>query len=326
LSSKRKKVLVTGACGFIGSHLTNYLQNKGHNVIATDIKPQVQCYLRLRTEHFYQGDLRDRTTIDDIFTKTGKEIDYVYHLAADMGGIGYIMQVRADIMQNSTRINLNMLDACRRYGVKRIFYSSSACVYPEEKQLNPDVYPLKESDAIPAHPDTYYGWEKLYMEYMLAAYNEDYGLEPRIARLHNVFGPYGAYHGKKEKAPAALCRKIAIAKDGEAIIVWGDGKQTRSFCYIDDILRGIDLLMESDYAKPLNLGSDRLVTIDELAKILIEISGKTLTIKHDLSKPQGVRGRNAELTLVKKIIQWEPKIPLETGLKKTYLWIVSMVT
>jgi len=316
------KVLVTGACGFIGSHLVNYLKEKGHFVKAVDVKQQSECFLRLEADEFHHADLRDYSNC--LFVT--KDVDYVYHLAANMGGIGYITSVGADIMRDSTLVNINMLEACIKNDVARIFYSSSACVYPNYKQEEPLVEPLKESDAYPADPNEYYGWEKLYMEKMLEAYHRDYGLHVRVARFHNIYGPYGTYEGGREKAPAALCRKVALAEDGGSIVLWGDGKQTRSFLYIDDCLRGVDMLMESDRDEPLNIGSDRLVTIDELARMIIKISGKNLTIEHDLSKPQGVRGRNADLTLVKKALGWEPEVSLEEGMEKTYKWILQQVT
>lgn len=316
------RVLVTGACGFIGSHLVNYLKHKGFYVIAADIKPKTECFLDLEADETYQLDLREWSSWTFL---ASRRIDRIYHLAANMGGIGYITSVGAAIMHDNTLMNINALETGRKFGIERIFYSSSACVYPNYKQTEPHVEPLKENDAYPADPNEYYGWEKLYMEKMMEAYMKDYGLEIRIARFHNIFGPYGTYKGGKEKAPAALCRKAALARDGDSIVVWGDGKQTRSFLYIDDCLRGIDMLMESDYNEPLNIGSDRLVTIDELAQIIIEISGKNLTIKHDLSKPQGVRGRNADLTLIKSVIGWQPQISLEEGLRRTYEWIAEMV-
>jgi nucleoside-diphosphate-sugar epimerase len=252
-------------------------------------------------------------------------MDYVFNFAADMGGIGYITKVGADVMWNNVMINANMLKASVKNGVRRFFFASSACVYPEYKQTTPEVAPLREEDAIPAQPDTYYGWEKLFTEKMCEAFQKDYGLEVRIARYHNIYGPYGTYKGGREKAPAALCRKVAEASDPGEIVIWGDGKQTRSFLYIDDCIDATIKLMESDYDKPVNIGSDRLVTIDELADIIIKISGKKIVKRYDLTKPQGVRGRNADLTLVRKVLNWEPKIPLEEGLKRTYKWIEEMV-
>jgi nucleoside-diphosphate-sugar epimerase len=315
------KVIVTGACGFIGSHLTNYLKDKGYFVIAADVKPKSECYLKFKADKFYRTDIRDYKKC----LQLTKDIDYVFHLAANMGGIEYITTVGAEIMRDNTMMNINMLESCIANNVKRLFYSSSACIYPIYRQTEALIEPLKESDAYPADPNEYYGWEKLYMEKLMEAYHRDKGLEVRIARFHNVYGPYGTYEGGKEKAPGALCRKVALAKDGGSIEVWGDGKQTRSFLYIDDCLRGIDMLMQSNYNEPLNIGSDRLVTSDELAQIIIKVSGKNLTIRHNLSKPQGVRGRNADLTLIKKVLGWEPKVSLEEGLGKTYKWISKQV-
>jgi GDP-D-mannose 3',5'-epimerase len=316
------KVLVTGACGFIGSHLVNYLKEKGNYVKAADIKPKSECYLKLKADKFYRTDIRNYSKC----LLLTKDMDYVYHLAANMGGIEYITTVGAEIMRDNTMMNINMLESCKANNVKRIFYSGSACVYPIYRQQKALIEPLKESDAYPADPNEYYGWEKLYTEKLMEAYHRDLGLEVRIARFHNVYGPHGTYEGGKEKAPGALCRKVALAEDGGFIEVWGDGKQTRSFLYIDDCLKGIEMLMHSDYNEPLNIGSDRLVTLDELAQIIIKVSGKNLTIKHNLSKPQGVRGRNADLTLIRKVLGWEPKVSLEEGLSKTYKWIFQQVT
>lgn len=242
-----------------------------------------------------------------------------------MGGIGYITQVGADIMHNSALMNINMLRAAVKTEVERFFFASSACVYPEEKQLIENVLPLKEADALPAHPDTFYGWEKLMMEKMCEATQQDYGLDVRIARFHNIYGPEGTYEGGKEKAPAALCRKVALALNPGQISMWGDGKQTRSFLYIDDCLSGILKLFHSNHDKPINIGSDRLITISELANMIISHSGKDIQIEHDLTKPQGVRGRNADITLAKQILKWKPKISLEEGMARTYDWIDQMV-
>jgi nucleoside-diphosphate-sugar epimerase len=242
-----------------------------------------------------------------------------------MGGIGFITSVGADVMYDNILINTYIIKACLKNKVKRLFFSSSACIYPTYKQEMPEVKPLKEEDAYPADPDNYYGWEKLFTEKMLDAFEKDYGLEIRIARYHNIYGPKGTYKGGREKSPAALCRKVAEASDPGEIEIWGDGKQTRSYCYIDDCIKGTIMLMESDYNKPLNIGSDRLVTIDELADIIIKISGKRIKKKYNLNAPQGVRGRNADLTLVKKILDWQPQVSLENGLEKTYRWISEMV-
>ena len=313
------RCLVTGGKGFIGSHLVNYLKSQGYYVINADIVRE--SFLETKEDLFYQVDLRN-PTVCEVITQ---DVDWVFNLAANMGGIGYITKIGADIMRDNTMINLNMLEACRKNNVKRIFFSSSACVYPEYLQETTEVKPLKECDAFPAAPDQYYGWEKLYAELLMEAYHKDYGIDIRIARFHNIYGEYGTYEGGKEKAPAALCRKVAKAKDGDSIIIWGDGNQTRSFCHVDDAVRGILMLMKSNYTKPVNIGSDRLVTINELAQMIIDISGKKLTITHDLTKPQGVRGRNADLTLVKKVIGWEPKITLEEGLRRTYRWIYKQI-
>lgn len=316
----KKRILVTGAGGFIGSHLARKLFREGQFVRAVDIKWD---------GYFDEPYHSEKLTLDlrnyENCLKVTKGIDYVYHLAADMGGIGYITKVGADVMHNSGLMNMNMLQASVENKVTRFFFSSSACVYPLYKQLNPDVEPLKEEDAIPADPDSFYGWEKLFMEKMCEAYQKDYGLDVRVARFHNVYGPYGTYDGGREKAPAALCRKVAKAPNPGEIIIWGDGKQTRSFLYIDDCLEGFISLMESDYNKPINLGSDRLVTINELADIIIKISGKQITKKYDLSAPQGVRGRNADLTLVKKVLGWRPSVSLEEGIRKTYRWIEDQI-
>lgn len=257
--------------------------------------------------------------------KAAEDIDYVYNLAANMGGIGFITSTGADIMRDNSLININMLEAAVKNKIKRFFFSSSACVYPEEKQLTPEVIPLKESDAYPAHPDTYYGWEKLYAEELCLAYTKDYGLEIRIARFHNIYGPFGTYDGGREKAPAAMCRKIAKAKNNAEIEIWGDGLQTRSYCYIDDCVAGVIALMNSNITEPLNIGSDRLVSVNKLADIVAKIAGKTISKKYKLNAPQGVRGRNADLSLVKEKLGWEPKVSLEEGLEETYEWIKSKV-
>ena len=250
-----------------------------------------------------------------------KGVDKIYTLAANMGGIGFITSVRADVMRDNVLINVNMAEASRLAGVKRLFYSSSACIYPTFKQESPEVTALKESDAYPADPDNEYGWEKLFSERVYKSYHQDHGLDIRIVRYHNIFGPEGTYEGGREKAPAALCRKVALIKDGDNIEIWGDGKQTRSFCYIDDCLEGTYRLMESDYKEPLNIGSDRLVTINGLVDIISNIAGKKLKKVHQSDKPQGVRGRNSDNTLLKKVLKWEPEISLEKGLKMNYEWI-----
>jgi nucleoside-diphosphate-sugar epimerase len=257
--------------------------------------------------------------------KATTDIDKVYHLAADMGGMQYISNVHADVMRNSGLMNLNIAEACRMNKVKRIFFSSSACIYPEEKQMTPEVVALKESDAYPANPDTAYGWEKLFMENVLAAYAKDCGLEIRIARYHNIYGPEGTYEGGKEKAPANMCMQIARAEDGGNMTVFSDGKQTRSFCYIQDCLEGTYRLMESDIDEPLNIGSDELVSMNHMAELIIGISGKNMSIIHDTTKAQGVRGRNSDNTLIKEKFGWAPSTKLEDGLRETYAWILGHV-
>jgi nucleoside-diphosphate-sugar epimerase len=248
-------------------------------------------------------------------------MDEVYQLAADMGGIGYITSNHAVVFRNNALINLHMLEAARNIRVKKYLFTSSACIYPQYLQNKPDVRPLKEEDAYPADAEPGYGWEKLFTELACRYYMKDYGLKTYAVRFHNIFGPLGTYEGGREKSPAAICRKIALAKQEDEIDIWGDGLQTRSYCYIDDCVEGIYRLMQSEYHDPINLGQDRLITINELVDMIAKISGKKITKRHDLAKPQGVRGRNADITLIKKVLGWEPRISLEDGLEKTYKWI-----
>jgi nucleoside-diphosphate-sugar epimerase len=313
------RVLVTGAGGFIGHHLVSRLKQEGHWVRGVDVKPPE--YSDIDADEFRLLDLRKW---EDCLEAT-KDVDDVYALAADMGGMGFISANHAVILRNNALISVHTMEAARLNGVKRYLYTSSACVYPEHLQVDADVTPLKESDAYPAAPQDAYGWEKLFTEKLAEYFAEEFGLDTRIVRFHNIFGPYGTWDGGREKAPAALCRKVAQAEDGGSIEIWGDGLQTRSFCYIDDCVEGIYRLMNSGYQQPLNLGTERMVTINELAQIIIELSGKSgLTLKH-VEGPQGVRGRNSDNSRLRQVLGWEPTTRLEDGLEATYRWIEKQV-
>jgi nucleoside-diphosphate-sugar epimerase len=314
------KVLVTGGGGFIGSHLAAYLYSQGYFVRVADVKFDEYLSKQYCTERL-KCDLRN---FNDCLSAL-EGVDIVYNLAANMGGIGFITSVGADVMHDNVLINANMLNASLRSGIKRFFFSSSACIYPKYLQTDTDTVGLKEEDAYPADPNEAYGWEKLFSEEMAKSYQRDYGLNVRIARFHSMYGPEGAYKGGREKAPSALCRKVAEASDPGTIEIWGDGKATRSFCYIDDLVRGITALMGSDYSAPINIGSDRLISIDELADLIINISGKKITKTYNLKAPEGVRGRNADISLARRLLGWEPRIPLEDGLARTYRWVKMMV-
>ena len=315
-----ERILVTGGGGFIGSHMARYLYQQGNFVRVADIK--FDDYIQ---EKYCSEKLRlDLRKLENCLEAT-RGIDKVYNFAANMGGIGFITSVFADVMHDNVLINTYMLEASVQNKVKRFLFSSSACVYPNFKQIKPEVEGLKEEDVYPADPNEAYGWEKLFTEEMVKAYQIDRGLDARIPRYHNIYGPEGTYKGGREKAPAALCRKVAEASNPGTIEIWGDGKATRSYCYIDDCIKGTVALMESDYDKPLNIGSDRLVSVADLADIIIKISGKKITKTYNPSAPEGVRGRNADLTLVKKVLAWEPQIRLEDGLARTYRWIKMMV-
>ena len=325
-----KTALVCGAGGFIGSHLVRRLKAEGFWVRGVDLK--LPGFSPTAADDFVQGDLRDpvlcRTIVES--PAPGRVFDEVYQLAADMGGAGYIFtgENDADIMHNSATINLNMLDALQRRGVGRVFYSSSACIYPEHNQLDPDNPNCEESSAYPAAPDSEYGWEKLFSERMARHYREDYGLATRVARYHNVYGPEGTYDGGREKAPAAICRKVIAAKMSgkHEIEIWGDGEQTRSFMYIDDCTDGTIRLLQSDIIEPLNIGSDELVSINRLVDIVEKIAGVKLKRSYKLDAPKGVRGRNSDNTLIKKLMNWAPSIRLEDGMEKTYKWIHDEMT
>jgi len=313
-------VLVTGAGGFIGHHLVKYLVKRQYLVRGVDIKAPE--YERTDADDFVIVDLRNYAEC----MKLTRNVDEVYHLAADMGGIGYISSSHANITINNTLINAHTLHAARENGVKRFLFSSSACIYPQHLQKKPDVVPLREEDAFPADPEEGYGLEKLYMEKLCQYFTEDWGFATRIVRFHNVYGPLGTYDGGREKAPAAICRKVAVLANRGEIEIWGDGKQTRSFMYVDDCIEGIYRIMRSDYSAPLNLGTDELVSIDELVDIISKIAGKSLVKRHDTSRPQGVRGRNSDNSRLRKVLGWEPSTSLRQGLIPTYRWIKERVS
>lgn len=316
-----KEILVCGAGGFIGSHLVKRLKQEGFWVRGADLKyPE---FSETAADEFVIGDLRDPIVCRDV---TDRAFDEVYQLAADMGGAGFIFTGEHDseVMHNSATINLNMVDICSKMGVKKIFYSSSACIYPEYNQMDPDNPKCSEESAYPAAPDSEYGWEKLFSERMYLAYHRNNGLQIRIARLHNIFGPEGTWQGGREKAPAAFCRKIAEAKNGGHIEMWGDGKQTRSFLYIDECLEGVRRLMDSDFTGPVNIGSEEMITINGLAEMTMDIASKQLTIKH-IEGPLGVRGRNSDNKLIYRELGWMPAMKLRDGMEITYRWVEEQV-
>ncbi|HMK67791.1 MAG TPA: NAD-dependent epimerase/dehydratase family protein [Stellaceae bacterium] len=316
-----KSALVCGAGGFIGSHLVSRLKREGFFVRGVDLKfPE---FVPTEADDFVIGDLRDFAVCNRV---VDRRFDEVYQLAADMGGAGYLFtgENDADVMHNSAQINLNMLEACLRRDTRRIFYSSSACMYPEYNQRDPDNPKTAEDSAYPAAPDSEYGWEKLFSERLYLAYGRNKGIEARIARYHNIFGPLGTWNNGKEKAPAALCRKIAEAKKGGEIEIWGDGKQTRSFLYIDECIEGTIRLMRSSWTGPVNIGSEEMVTIDGLAGEIMQVAGKKVAIRH-IPGPLGVRGRNSDNRLIEEKLGWKPSAALKDGLAKTYAWIARQV-
>ena len=313
------KAVVTGAGGFVAHHLVKRLKAEGHWVRGVDVKyPDFEAS---PADEFLIADLRQ---LESCLAATGG-VDDVYQLAADMGGIGYISANHASLTRNNTLINTHMLEAARVSKARRYLYASSACVYPSFLQEVEDVTPLKESKAVPADPEKGYGWEKLFAEQLATYYQEECGLDVRIVRFHNIYGPLGTFEGGREKAPAAICRKVAMAEDGGAIEVWGDGEQTRSFCYVDDCMEGLLRVMESGYTKPVNLGTDELVTINELVDAVCVASGKRLSRRHDLTKPQGVRGRNSDNTLLREVTGWQPETTVREGIRRTYDWIAGEI-
>ncbi len=317
-----KKAVVCGAGGFIGSHLVNKLKEEGFWVRGVDLKfPE---FSQTSADDFIVGDLRDPTVCNRVFDQY---IDETYQLAADMGGAGFVFtgENDADIMHNSALINLNVLDACVKRNIKRIFYSSSACMYPEHNQLDPDNPNCVENSAYPANPDSEYGWEKLFSERLYFAFARNKGLDVRVARYHNIFGEEGTWDGGREKAPAAFCRKIAAASEGEKMLMWGDGKQTRSFLHVDECVEGTIRLMRSDWMGPVNIGSDEMVTINELAQMVMGVANKQLEIEH-IDGPLGVRGRNSDNTLIRQKLGWAPSWPLKKGIQKTYPWVKAQLS
>ena len=316
-----KLALVCGSGGFIGHHLVKRLKKEGYWVRGVDIKHHE--FAKPESDEFIKGDLRDPLVVSKVIDQP---FDEVYQLAADMGGAGFVFSGEndADIMHNSAMINLNVVEASVKAKVKKIFYSSSACMYPERNQLDPDNPNCKENSAYPAEPDSEYGWEKLFSERFYLAAKRNYGIDIRIGRFHNIFGPEGSWNDGREKAPAAFCRKVAETLDGDEIEMWGDGKQTRSFLYVDECLEGVRRLMESDFHEPINIGSEEMVSINELAEKIMGIANKKLSIKH-IPGPLGVRGRNSDNGLIKEKLGWEPIQSLDEGLKKTYDWISKQV-
>lgn len=314
-----KSAIVTGAGGFIGSHFIKFLKSKGYTVTGIDIKRPV--FSKTAADRFILADLTDqRLAFQHI-----QHADELYMFAADMGGVEYIESTRADLMKTNALININTLEAARRADIPTIFFPSTACVYPQSKQKSIRLKGLKETDVYPADPDSSYGWEKLFAEQLCQAFIGDYNMKIHIARLHNAYGPEGTYEGGREKSPAALCRKIATANPGDTIEVWGDGRQIRTYCYVDDCCEGIFRFTHSEHLGPINIGSSQKISIDELVLLISRLAQKKIFISHNLTAPQGVRARSSNNTLVRKLIDWEPQTPLEVGFKITYQWIELQV-
>jgi nucleoside-diphosphate-sugar epimerase len=319
--TKQKRALVCGAGGFIGGHLVNRLKEEGYWVRGVDLKENE--FGNMNADEFVIGDLRDADVASRVVTS---DLDEVYQLAADMGGAGFVFtgDNDSDIMHNSALCNLHVIEEVKKKGVGKTFYSSSACIYPERNQLDPDNPKCSEESAYPAEPDSEYGWEKLFSERLYQTYRRNHNIDAKVARFHNIFGPQGTWEGGREKAPAAICRKVAEAEDGGSVEVWGDGKQTRSFLIVDECVEGIRRLMESDFAGPVNIGSDEMISIQDFTKLVIDISGKNLTIEN-IEGPLGVKGRNSDNKLIKEKLGWAPSKPLREGVEKTYQWIVEQI-
>ena len=325
LSTAKKIAVVFGGCGFIGHHLARRLQHEGYWVRVADIKSPEHADLSTFADDFYHGDLANESMAYNALDLGRTDVE-VYQLAADMGGAQYIFSGEndANVMSNSAAINLNVVRSMMRLGLKKVFYSSSACIYPEHNQMDPDNPNCEESSAYPANPDSEYGWEKLFSERLYMAFHRNHGLECRIARFHNIYGVEGTWQGGREKAPAALCRKIASTPDGGTIDMFGDGKQTRSFLYVDECVEGILRLMKSDYWKPVNIGSEEMISINDFATMIAEVAGKTINSNH-IPGPLGVRGRSSDNRLIRQVLGWEPNAPLREGIIKTYEWVNQQI-
>lgn len=322
---KMKTAVVLGGGGFIGGHLAKRLKSEGYWVRCVDIKPHEYFNHEDICNDFIVGDLRNYNLVKSALIIGNQGVDEVYQLAADMGGAGYLFtgENDANVMHNSTLINLNVLNVCSEFGIEKVLYTSSACVYPEYNQMDENNPSCVEDSVYPAEPDSEYGWEKLYGERLYLSFRKNYGIDTKIARLHNIFGPMGTYDGGKEKAPAAICRKVVTSNDGDTIEVWGDGKQTRSFLYVDECVEGLRRLMKSEVTTPINVGSEEMISINDFTKMIIRISGKNINIKN-IDGPLGVRGRNSDNKLIKELLGWEPTEKLETGIKKLYQWLENI--